>query len=442
MEVAQAGVRALVRREPYRQSLAEIQDATGKIPTPLRVGEKIAGALPVAAVLPASPALSGAIIGGADEALSANPDESLTERGVRTGIGAVTGAVIGKGLDKATTIAKALIPASMGGAGPTADRLLQMQADRAQSARALYGTALDDGQGKAPTQAIIDYTNEPEIADRIAKLRELEPLKNLAPTDPQMLDALYKSFSDEAKAVQKSAGAIDPTKINLGRFRGQHIAARQSQLLDAMSTPGTETTTIPAPQTAQSPAPSLRDALQNFRDRQTAAYTRTAGTTDQQMARQALERHDAESIVSPPLTGAPSAQTITTQTPPMMPSYPQAVNDFKQRSQNIDALQKGYEALRTSLADNLPTAKNLTRKTPQAFAEWVRTANQEQVDAARQGVLGAVRDALAKPGVTFAPGRRAAGNAAKLLRLTPTTDQTTTEVLQNLGLLTAGNSSP
>lgn len=492
MEAVEAGARSGVRSlaskvgigqpQSYREALSDIQGATNKIPTPLRVGEKIAGALPVAALLPASPALSGAIVGGADEALGANPDESLTERGVRTAAGAATGAILGKGLDKLATVGKALVPASMGGAGPTADRLLQMQADRAQSARALYGTALDEGQGKAPTQAIIDYINEPEIADRIAKLRELEPLKNLPPESPAMLDALYKSFSDEAKAVQKSAGALDPTKINLGRFRGQHIGARQSQLLDAMSAPGTETTTVPAPLTAQSPNPSLRDALTNFRGRAGAAVNRTDGpplsrdapwwrstvnetdplahdspfvtprpvpassgageTVAQKLSRQALERHAAENVVSPPLTGAPSATTVTTQTPPMMSSYPNAVNDFKQRSQSIDALQKGYEALRTSLADNLPTAKNLTRKTPQAFAEWARTATPEQIQAARQGILGGTRDALAQPGLTLAPGRRAAGNAAKLLRLTPTTDQTTTEVLQNLGLLTAGNSSP
>jgi hypothetical protein len=438
MEATEAGARALVRREPYRQSLAEIQNATNKIPTPLRVGEKIAGALPVAAALPASPALSGAIVGGADEALGANPDESLTERGVRTAVGAATGAVAGKALDKAMTVGKALVPASMGGAGPTADRLLQMQADRAQAASQLYRKALDEGHGNAPTQAVIDYINEPEIADRIAKLRELEPLKNLAPESPDMLDALYKSFSDEAKAVKKSAGALDPTKVNLGRFRGQHIGARQGQLLDAMATPGTET--VPAPITAQSPNPSLRDALQNFRDRQTAAYTRTAGTTEQQMARRALERHDAEQIVQPPLTGAPTEHTLPT--PPMMSSYANAVEDFKQRSQDIEAVQKGYEALRTSLADRLPTAKNLTRKTPAAFAEWAATATPQQIQAARQGILGGTRDALAQPGLTFAPGRKAAGNAAKLLRLVPTDAQTTTEALQNLGLLTAGNSSP
>jgi hypothetical protein len=60
--------------------------------------------------------------------------------------------------------------------------------------------------------------------------------------------------------------------------------------------------------TAQSPNPSLRDAIKNFWDRQTAAYLRNPGneTVAQAGARSALERHGAESVVSPSLRGTPT----------------------------------------------------------------------------------------------------------------------------------------
>lgn len=59
-------------------------------------------------------------------------------------------------------------------------------------------------------------------------------------------------------------------------------------------------------ETAQSPNPTLRDAISDFWRRGGVAAGRREGTVAQQKAREALERHGAERIVSPSLRGEPT----------------------------------------------------------------------------------------------------------------------------------------
>lgn len=473
VEAFEAGAGALgskLTKAPmtYRQSLSSLRGSTANIGGKTSFAEHMAGALPVMAMLPANPAVSGAIVGGADQALSANPDESLAMRGAKTAGGAAVGAIAGKALDKGVTLARAALPKWAGGAGSSVDRMLQMQADRAQSAKTLYSSALAEGQGKEATPALQAYLAEPEIAERVAKLQELDPHKNLSPDSPEMLDALYKSFSDEAKAIKKSANTLDPSKVNLGRFRGQDIASKQGRLLKAMEAPGTKPplTLDVAPETFEtdpniirghegidgppmsgplstytsSPPKPMGQALRDFPNNMgPSAAQGPAGPAFRMPMR-------ADKLVSPGVSIETPGMTVQTapaeRMPPVMSSYRKAVEDFAQRSKEIDALQKGDQAALSGQSNSLASLKNRVRKSPTAFADWAKTASPDEIIAARQGVLGATKDALALPGKTFAPGRRTAGTAANLLRLLPSTKQSLLEGGQNLGLLTAGNSTP
>lgn len=365
MEAAQAYIMSKTERVPYRDALGTLRGETNKIPTALKYGERIAGALPLASILPGSAVASGAIVGGADQALSADPDMSLTERGFRTVAGAAGGAVLGKVTDAATTGLKAAFTRN------PASTLLARQAERAASARKLYGAALQEGRNNGTSTEVQAFVKEPMIADIVDGLRQTDEFANTAADAPEMLDAIYKTLSDQAGKAKRGLDALTPAAANQGRFRLSDIRGKQQRLLGTME--------------------------------------------------------------------APTSSSVSGS----MPSYPKAVQDFAQRTREIEAIQKGYDALRGSLSDNLPTAKNLTRKTPEAFAEWAAKATPEEVQAAREGVLGATKMAI-KPKVNpfglFGLGRPA-GKASSLLRDANTPSQAYLEVLQNLGLLTAGNAS-
>jgi hypothetical protein len=283
MEAFEAGAGALgshLTSHPlsYQESLNTLRDQTGNIGGKTSVAEKAMGGLATLPFLPANPAAAGALLGGADQALNADPNQSLLERGTRTAAGAAGGALVGRYLDKAITAGSSLLR-------PTAAAdVIGMKAARAQSAKEMYDLALNLGHSHEATQAVKDYVAEPEIADIVSELQKTKQFANVAPHDPAMLDAIYKTLSDRAAIVKKGLESVTPNRPNIGRFRGKDIASQQQGLLSALEAPGTKTTTtvIPAMETAQSPAPSLRDALRNFTDRATAAYTRTQGTIDQQ----------------------------------------------------------------------------------------------------------------------------------------------------------------
>lgn len=102
-----------------------------------------------------------------------------------------------------------------------------------------------------------------------------------------------------------------------------------------------------------------------------------------------------------------------------MPSYRKAVDDFAKRSKELDAIRRGYEATIKKAANAAPSAKQLTRSTPEAFAEWAGTAKPMELGGASQGILGAVKqELLADPFLSLhSRGRGAASAAGSLLRV-------------------------
>lgn len=430
----EAGARSIFRNQPYREAYQDITRQTDKVPTSAKIIGRTAASLPLMAMLPGSAAASGAMLGGASEALDANPDRGIAGRVGMGAVGAATGGLLGKAFEMVPTTVRAFV------GGNPSSALLAKQAARAASAKQLYSQALSEGQGKAGTQAVQAFLAEPDIAGIVGELQSTRPFANTAADSPEMLDAVYKTLSDRAQTLKKGLESVTPNRPNIGRFRLTDTKAAQQQLLDALETPGTitKTTTVPPIETAQSPAPSLRDAVDNFWTRLGKVATRSEGTTDQQLARRSLERHSAENIVSPSLSGAPPGPRVvseTTSLPPVMPSYRDAVTDYATRSGDMNAFVRGNDAVKSSLSGNIPSGKALLRSTPEALGEWAASGTPSELANASEGANGAVRNALLKK--PFTTGRHAVGDLPSLLRQLQDPVQARIDLLTKLGLLSA-----
>lgn len=437
-EAGQAGLRSLVRREPYAEALGDLRRETGQLPSKLKGAERIAGALPLAKFLPASPIIGGAILGAADQALSADPNQSLAMRAMRTAVGAGGGALLGKTGELAATGVRAALTKS-----PAAN-VIARKMQQALSAKRLYGAAIDAGQGKEPTPAVQEFLQEPDIAGIVERLQQTRPFQGVEAHDPRMLDEIYKTLSDHVKSLGKGLAAVDPRNANSARVAMSDARQAQARLLAAVEQPGTKTVTTTAPPitTAQSPHPDLRSAIGNFWDRLGIVHARKEGTVAQQMARQALERHGAENVVSPSLSGAPPGERVieeTVEIPAMMPGYRAAVDDFAEHGQGVRGVEKGYDALRTRLAKALPKASNLTRTTPEALNEWAAAASDAARDAAGEGILGAAKDAT---GLGLRTGLKAMSKAPSVMRDAQVPAQQIFDRLMQLGLLSANAARP
>lgn len=271
MEAVQAGARSLAthapnlglmggvtvplprteRPESYSEALSDIRGEVGKIPGKLGIAERVAGALPLTKFLPKSPALAGGIIGGADQALSADPDQSIAGRAVRTVGGAAASAVLGKAGESAVTGLRAIR------APGAAKNLLAQQAARTTSSNQLYGKALTEGQGRTATPEIHHFLKDASIEEIVDELKQTRPFQAVAKDAPEMLDAVYKVLSDRAAQVKRGLQAVTPTRPNIGRYQAQDIGAAKGDLLDAIS----------GGAAAPGPMPTYRKAVTDYADR-------------------------------------------------------------------------------------------------------------------------------------------------------------------------------
>jgi hypothetical protein len=449
-ELAQTGLRMLTRGQSQDEALADIRGATKKINKPLAVAERFAGSLPLIKLPIKSPVAMGAAVGAADQALDADPEKGLGERALGSVSGAAVGAAAGKLGEMVGTGIRALRIKN-----PAAN-LIQRQASRAESAKAMYDNALSMGQSREATGAVRDFLAEPDIAEIVSELQQTRPFQNVHGESPEMLDAVYKTLSDRAALLKKNLDGVTPNRPNVGRFRLQDVKAAQNKLLRVLGQ-GEQVTTereVPAITTAQSPAPSLMDAIRAHDARIAEAARRKLGTPLQQNRnpfsnqitdavpahsdlRSLLERTSAENVVSPPLSGAPGPKIIkeTKAVPAMMPTYEHAVQDYAKRSAGIDAVKRGYDAVRTGVQKTLPTAKNLTRTTPEALEEWGTAISPETAEDVSEGILGGTRMAVKKS--LLGEGQRALRKAAPMMRSVNAPSQSLTDLLTSLGLLGA-----
>ncbi len=217
----------------YQQSLNALRGVTGEIDPKTAALERFLGSLATLRFLPKNPMAAGALLGGSDQLLSAD-QESVPERAAATAGGTFVGGLLGKATDVGVTAARVGINALRGEAPTFSALLLQKQAERAASAAKLYDAAIAEGQGKTATPAIKSFLAEPDIAEIVGELQGTRQFANTPAESPEMLDAVYKTLSDRAGQIKKGLDAVSPTRPNIGRFRGQDIAAAQQQGLAAM----------------------------------------------------------------------------------------------------------------------------------------------------------------------------------------------------------------
>lgn len=278
-------------------------------------------AAPVAAMAAAPEALAGAggaaVIGGTMGLLNGagEADGSLADRAKGAAVGGLLG---GAGSAAGYGVAKGL--GSLGGA--IVDRLKPVRAV-ARAAQTLIDPDVAANLQKvndiAPGGASIATAGVPAEG---ASTSRFVPILRGVGRSPEAGQAAEANILSQQKALEASRSALG-NKMDAIKGRVpvtdevRNAIAKVSEILAPAKRPALQleiAPEAPAPlETAQSPAPSLRDALNNFRARQTAAYTRNAGTTEQQMARQALERHQAAASVAP-ISGS-RAQPIPDPTP-------------------------------------------------------------------------------------------------------------------------------
>ena len=190
----QAAVRSVVRGQPYREAVADIQGSEAQLPKAERIGESIAGAAPAAAMLPWSPAVSGAVAGGATAAADPNPDLSIGKRAANTAIGTAVGGTIGKLGDLLTTGARAVLPEWMGGAKDLGKNVV----DRTNAMRTAdatnYGTAAAEGSAGRASPAVTAALAKPDIAPYADIIRQSRSFAGA--DDNTVLREAYKLMSE------------------------------------------------------------------------------------------------------------------------------------------------------------------------------------------------------------------------------------------------------
>lgn len=138
MEAAQAGVRSLVRRQPYREALSDIRGAEEAAPKALTIPARIAGAIPAALALPGGMITQGASYGALSGALNADPDADMGQRGTDATVGALGGAALGASAGAASGLLRVVRNAPKGAVGKAAGEFLPSNVKRgARAVRAL-----------------------------------------------------------------------------------------------------------------------------------------------------------------------------------------------------------------------------------------------------------------------------------------------------------------
>lgn len=466
----------------YQESLNALRENTGKIGGKTRAAERMLGSVATLPFLPANPAAAGALLGGADQALSADPIKSkndLVMRAGKTALGAGAGAVVGKTLDAAVTGARGLAADTPGEVALALKGLIRDADEQA------YGTASREAFGRSgPTpSAVTRALAEKDIAPYVKEIRASRKFGGA--DDATVLREAYKLMSERQGLL---TGRIKSNDFKAGTSLEQaDLGLAKQQLLSAAETPETlvrpaVTREVPAVSasvepitTAQSPAPSLREALDAFHSRQGIAArrlrARSEETVAQRHAREALERRSAE-LEAGALRGSPRTEATTVELSPahtelvapeaveqvdaLMPSFRRAVEQHSELMGRRDALRAGVTTARRFLGNGKTPPTKLETKSPEALIEALREMSPEQLAMAEKGILGELGTSASfgmeptantvfglTKGFGVGPYVADAARVAPLLRTTNTKAQQAIEALIKAGLLTArGTTTP
>lgn len=168
MEAVQAGARSAASHilpgpsQDYRTALNDIRGAEADNPMSGVIG--LLGGGVASAAMPGSPAVSGAVYGGAQGLLAADP-QSMGDRLTHTAVGAGIGGLLGKLIPSALTYGASKFK-------PTID-VQQLARDKVTSGvdAALYGAASKEGAGAAITPDVAKAFQNPLTKEYVGMVR-------------------------------------------------------------------------------------------------------------------------------------------------------------------------------------------------------------------------------------------------------------------------------
>lgn len=256
-----------------------------------------------------------------------------------------------------------------------------------------YGAALQDAHPTSHIRDVLDSKTVKPFADMVRSSEQFAD----AP-DPVIFHETYKLMSRAQRAAGKRTegtaehlAEVELKQGDIGMAKDRMLAA--TEMPDEVVTMGRARSTE-APQTAQSPAPSVRDAVNAMRDRSAAVATRGEGTVAQQRGRQALERHDAENVVSPSLRGAPEPQRAitreseTVEVAPAMDKLRAAILAHRTKAGELNALERGADVGARVMGGKSVRGDKLRVNSLEKFLRDIPQMTPAEAEAAYAGVLG------------------------------------------------------
>lgn len=413
-EAVQASAGSLVshltgKPRSYAESLKDIRAAEDAAPKIATVPARIAGGTLAAMTMPGGAVRQGLTYGAAKGAFQSDPDAGIGERAKDAAIEGTLSAVGGKVAEGLGNVARTAIAKSSG-------RVAQELDDAITAANvANYGKAAEEGVaagGSSPPLA--KALARPRIAKYVDLVRDGE--EGSPTSDAEVARDVLKRMSKHVRGLKKKNDLeYDPAvETEIRKLSGEI-----KRLTAATAEKSTVTTELPPAETAQSPAPDLRTALREFQARPGIAAARREGTPAQQLARQALERHGAETVVSPPLRGAPGPRSIDTEVPAVMPSLPGARATLAQMEGERGAFETAQDAAKRILNGTSVSGKNQLKKSPEAFARAITKMKPGEAQAALQGVLARAKEVPLHPSVNPMTGFGTLGGLMQRGRLSP-----------------------
>lgn len=292
----------------YDESLANLRSLTGKLPEALKTGERMGGAIGLLAIpgATAAPALTGAVLGGADQALSADP-MSASSRVLRTAGGAAMGAALPAVGGRVANLAQ-----RTGVTDALAHGVGQIGEDIASVGLPSVGRALRNVSSAIGTTGAANTVlgKRQELLDQIGggdQSAAQTMLDHIAGYKTQARTLYDAAKQDESVVAHPRVQAVlaDPrvqqmfqvARERLGLGPNETIVQAGKAAVPRLSAGAPPT---PAPEIPSGAPSSVREAIAAFEARKAAAAARVEGTVAQQSARGALERRSAEATLPTP----------------------------------------------------------------------------------------------------------------------------------------------
>lgn len=268
-----------------------------------------------------------------------------------------------------------------------------------------YGKAAGEASSTPPIREVLESKT---VAPYAAMIRNSETFQNA--DDATVLMEAYKLMSQAQRRAGKSIEGSPEFFADL-ELKNADIGKAKERMLAAAEQPSEVVTmgrarSMDAPETAQSPNPTVRDALDAFRTRMGQSVTRKEGTTMQQTAREALDRHLTENVVSPPLRGQPTeSRAVVTPSETIaidagIPSLRDAINAHRVAAGELNAFEQGADVGARVMGNRSIPGNQLRTKSQEAFLRQVEGVPQRgiepmtqgEAEAALAGVLGRGRE--------------------------------------------------